>query len=73
MQTITIFVTKLFCSRTKRVLLNRTPILFLKYFTLGKKAPCNAISLELHIPFYFQLIIYSVPLPFFDSNTLNVG
>ena len=31
---------------TKGVLLNCIPIFFPKYFTLGKKAPCNALSLE---------------------------
>ena len=41
-------------------------------FTLSKKAPCNAVSLELYKPFDFQPIIYSIPLSIFNSNTLNV-
>ena len=53
--------------------MNYIPIFFLKYFMLGSKAPCNAISLKLYIPLDFQPMIYSVPLSFFSSNTLNVG
>ena len=55
------------------MLLNCIHILFPKYFALGEKAPCNAISLELCKPFDFQPIIYSVHLSIFDSDTLNVG
>ena len=40
---------------------------------LGEKAPYNAISLELYMLFYFQLIIHSTPLAFLNFNTLNVG
>ena len=36
---------------TQGVLLNYVPTLFPKYFTLGKKAPCNALSLELYALF----------------------
>ena len=61
------------CSVTKGVLLNYITILFPKYFTLGKEALCNTISLELHESFDFQPITYSAPLPIFNSNTLNVG
>ena len=39
---------------------------------LGKKAPCNGISLDLKKPFDFQPITYSVPLSLFNSNVLNV-
>ena len=58
---------------TKGVLLNWFFILTPKYFTLGKKAPCHAISLELYEPSNFQPIIRSVLLSIFNSNTLNVG
>ena len=40
---------------------------------LGKKAPCNGVSLRLHIPFDFQPVTYSVPLSLFKANILNVG
>ena len=46
-------VLQLLCSITKEVLLNCIPNFFLKYFKLGKKRPCNAISLEFYIPFDF--------------------
>ena len=50
MQAFKTFVAKLFCSMTKVVPLCCISILFLKYATLGKNAPCDAISLELYTP-----------------------
>ena len=56
---------KFFAPKLKQCL-NCIPISFPKYFTLGKKAPCNATSLELYTPFDVKLIIYSVPLSIFS-------
>ena len=56
---------------TKGMLLNCIPIFFPKYFTLGAKAPCNALSLESNKPFDFQPIIYSVPLSILNSNIVG--
>ena len=67
------FYCVIICSVTKGVLLHCIPILFPKYFTLGKKAPCNAVSLESYTPFDFQPVICLVLLSFFRSSTLNVG
>ena len=54
----------MFCSIPKEVLLNCIPVSCTKYFTLGKKVPCNALSQELYNPFDFQLITHSIPLFF---------
>ena len=43
--------------------------MFSKLRTVGKKASYDAISLELYTPFDFKLIIYSVTLSIFYSNT----
>ena len=46
---------------TQGVLLTYVPTLFPKYFTLGKKAPCNALSLELYALFVFVFKTTSLP------------
>ena len=50
------------------MLLNYIPILDPKVFMLGKKTPCNGLSLKLYVPFDFQQVTYSVPLFDFNSN-----
>ena len=48
-------------------------MLYLKYFMLGKKAPCIGKSLDLNKPFDIQPTTCSVLLRSFNSNVLNVG
>ena len=55
------------------MLLNYIPILDPKVFMLGKKAPCNGLSLKLYIPFDFQQVTYSVTLFNFNSHMLKFG
>ena len=55
------------------MLLNYIPILDPKVFMLGKKAPCNGLSLKLYIPFDFQQVTYSVLLFNFNSHILKFG
>ena len=53
--------------------MNCIPILYPKSLTLCKNAVDNGVSLEVYIPFDFQLITYLVSLSFFDSLKLSVG
>ena len=62
----------MFCSIIKGVLLNCIPVLFPKYLTLVKKAPCDALSLELYTPFDLQPVIYSVPFSTLDALSLEL-